>query len=194
MSSAARKLYDSPVYSQERTISKPLVKKNVKRRAKASERVVNVSFVRTVLCAIALGIVFTMLVFCADRVTRVQNSINHSNAEINRLKTTLIDETAKLESLKNAGAIEFEARTKLGMIYPNESQILNINTNSKEEKEIDDKVIVSLDSDIDKNIEESERKWKRRQAIDIEDRKRQASLKFLTSIIGFWLFWLFLDL
>ena len=193
MSSAARKLYDSPVYSQERTISKPLVKKNVKRRAKASERVVNVSFVRTVLCAMALGIVFTMLVFCADRVTRVQNSINHSNAEINRLKTTLIDETAKLESLKNAGAIEFEARTKLGMIYPNESQILNINTNSKEEKEIDDKVIVSLDSDIDKNIEESERKWKRRQAIDIEDRKRQASLKFLTSIIGFWLFWLFLD-
>lgn len=193
MSSAARKLYDSPVYSQERTISKPLVKKNVKRRAKASERVVNVSFVRTVLCAIALGIVFTMLVFCADRVTRVQNSINHSNAEINRLKTTLIDETAKLESLKNAGAIEFEARTKLGMIYPNESQILNINTNSKEEKEIDDKVIVSLDSDIDKNIEESERKWKRRQAIDIEDRKRQASLKFLTNIIGFWLFWLFLD-
>lgn len=193
MSSAARKLYDSPVYSQERTISKPLVKKNVKRRAKASERVINVSFVRTVLCAIALGIVFTMLVFCADRVTRVQNSINHSNAEINRLKTTLIDETAKLESLKNAGAIEFEARTKLGMIYPNESQILNINTNSKEEKEIDDKVIVSLDSDIDKNIEESERKWKRRQAIDIEDRKRQASLKFLTSIIGFWLFWLFLD-
>lgn len=193
MSSAARKLYDSPVYSQERTISKPLVKKNVKRRAKASERVVNVSFVRTFLCAIALGIVFTMLVFCADRVTRVQNSINHSNAEINRLKTTLIDETAKLESLKNAGAIEFEARTKLGMIYPNESQILNINTNSKEEKEIDDKVIVSLDSDIDKNIEESERKWKRRQAIDIEDRKRQASLKFLTSIIGFWLFWLFLD-
>lgn len=193
MSSAARKLYDSPVYSQERTISRPLVKKNVKRRAKASERVINVSFVRTVLCAIALGIVFTMLVFCADRVTRVQNSINHSNAEINRLKTTLIDETAKLESLKNAGAIEFEARTKLGMIYPNESQILNINTNSKEEKEIDDKVIVSLDSDIDKNIEESERKWKRRQAIDIEDRKRQASLKFLTSIIGFWLFWLFLD-
>lgn len=193
MSSAARKLYDSPVYSQERTISKPLVKKNVKRRAKASERVINVSFVRTVLCAMALGIVFTMLVFCADRVTRVQNSINHSNAEINRLKTTLIDETAKLESLKNAGAIEFEARTKLGMIYPNESQILNINTNSKEEKEIDDKVIVSLDSDIDKNIEESERKWKRRQAIDIEDRKRQASLKFLTSIIGFWLFWLFLD-
>lgn len=193
MSSAARKLYDSPVYSQERTISKPLVKKNVKRRAKAKERVINVSFVRTVLCAIALGIVFTMLVFCADRVTRVQNSINHSNAEINRLKTTLIDETAKLESLKNAGAIEFEARTKLGMIYPNESQILNINTNSKEEKEIDDKVIVSLDSDIDKNIEESERKWKRRQAIDIEDRKRQASLKFLTSIIGFWLFWLFLD-
>lgn len=193
MSSAARKLYDSPVYSQERTISKPLVKKNVKRRAKAKERVINVSFVRTVLCAIALGIVFTMLVFCADRVTRVQNSINHSNAEINRLKTTLIDETAKLESLKNAGAIEFEARTKLGMIYPNESQILNINTNSKGEKEIDDKVIVSLDSDIDKNIEESERKWKRRQAIDIEDRKRQASLKFLTSIIGFWLFWLFLD-
>ena len=193
MSSAARKLYDSPVYSQERTISKPLVKKNVKRRAKASERVINVSFVRTVLCAMALGIVFTMLVFCADRVTRVQNSINHSNAEINRLKTTLIDETAKLESLKNAGAIEFEARTKLGMIYPNESQILNINTNSKEEKEIDDKVIVSLDSDIDKNLEESERKWKRRQAIDIEDRKRQASLKFLTSIIGFWLFWLFLD-
>ena len=193
MSSAARKLYDSPVYSQERTISKPLVKKNVKRRAKAKERVINVSFVRTVLCAIALGIVFTMLVFCADRVTRVQNSINHSNAEINRLKTTLIDETAKLESLKNAGAIEFEARTKLGMIYPNESQILNINTNSKEEKEIDDKVIVSLDSDIDKNIEESERKWKRRQAIDIQDRKRQASLKFLTSIIGFWLFWLFLD-
>lgn len=193
MSSAARKLYDSPVYSQERTISKPLVKKNVKRRAKAKERVINVSFVRTVLCAMALGIVFTMLVFCADRVTRVQNSINHSNAEINRLKTTLIDETAKLESLKNAGAIEFEARTKLGMIYPNESQILNINTNSKEEKEIDDKVIVSLDSDIDKNIEESERKWKRRQAIDIEDRKRQASLKFLTSIIGFWLFWLFLD-
>ncbi len=193
MSSAARKLYDSPVYSQERTISKPLVKKNVKRRAKASERVINVSFVRTVLCAMALGIVFTMLVFCADRVTRVQNSINHSNAEINRLKTTLIDETAKLESLKNAGAIELEARTKLGMIYPNESQILNINTNSKEEKEIDDKVIVSLDSDIDKNIEESERKWKRRQAIDIEDRKRQASLKFLTSIIGFWLFWLFLD-
>ena len=193
MSSAARKLYDSPVYSQERTISKPLVKKNVKRRTKAKERVVNVSFVRTVLCAIALGIVFTMLVFCADRVTRVQNSINHSNAEINRLKTTLIDETAKLESLKNAGAIEFEARTKLGMIYPNESQILNINTNSKEEKEIDDKVIVSLDSDIDKNIEESERKWKRRQAIDIENRKRQASLKFLTSIIGFWLFWLFLD-
>ncbi len=193
MSSAARKLYDSPVYSQERTISKPLVKKNVKRRAKASERVINVSFVRTVLCAMALGIVFTMLVFCADRVTRVQNSINHSNAEINRLKTTLIDETAKLESLKNAGAIEFEARTKLGMIYPNESQILNINTNSKEEKEIDDTVIVSLDSDIDKNIEESERKWKRRQAIDIEDRKRQASLKFLTSIIGFWLFWLFLD-
>ena len=61
MSSAARKLYDSPVYSQERTISKPLVKKNVKRRAKASERVVNVSFVRTVLCAMALGIVFTML-------------------------------------------------------------------------------------------------------------------------------------
>ena len=193
MSSAARKLYDSPVYSQERTISKPLVKKNVKRRAKAKERVINVSFVRTVLCAMALGIVFTMLVFCADRVTRVQNSINHSNAEINRLKTTLIDETAKLESLKNAGAIEFEARTKLGMIYPNEAQILNINTNSKEEKEIDDKVIVSLDSDIDKNIEESERKWKRRQAIDIEDRKRQASLKFLTSIIGFWLFWLFLD-
>lgn len=193
MSSAARKLYDSPVYSQERTISKPLVKKNVKRRTKAKERVINVSFVRTVLCAMALGIVFTMLVFCADRVTRVQNSINHSNAEINRLKTTLIDETAKLESLKNAGAIEFEARTKLGMIYPNESQILNINTNSKEEKEIDDKVIVSLDSDIDKNIEESERKWKRRQAIDIEDRKRQASLKFLTSIIGFWLFWLFLD-
>lgn len=193
MSSAARKLYDSPVYSQERTISKPLVKKNVKRRTKAKERVINVSFVRTVLCAIALGIVFTMLVFCADRVTRVQNSINHSNAEINRLKTALIDETAKLESLKNAGAIEFEARTKLGMIYPNESQILNINTNSKEEKEIDDKVIVSLDSDIDKNIEESERKWKRRQAIDIEDRKRQASLKFLTSIIGFWLFWLFLD-
>lgn len=158
MSSAARKLYDSPVYSQERTISKPLVKKNVKRRTKAKERVVNVSFVRTVLCAIVLGIVFTMLVFCADRVTRVQNSINHSNAEINRLKTTLIDETAKLESLKNAGAIEFEARTKLGMIYPNEAQILNINTNSKEEKEIDDKVIVSLDSDIDKNIEESERK------------------------------------
>lgn len=193
MSSAARKLYDSPVYSQERTISKPLVKKNVKRRAKAKERVINVSFVRTVLCAIALGIVFTMLVFCADRVTRVQNSINHSNAEINRLKTALIDETAKLESLKNAGAIEFEARTKLGMIYPNEAQILNINTNSKEEKKIDDKVIVSLDSDIDKNIEESERKWKRRQAIDIEDRKRQASLKFLTSIIGFWLFWLFLD-
>ncbi len=193
MSSAARKLYDSPVYSQERTISKPLVKKNVKHKTKAKERVVNVSFVRTVLCAMALGIVFTMLVFCADRVTRVQNSINHSNAEINRLKTTLIDETAKLESLKNAGAIEFEARTKLGMIYPNESQILNINTNSKEEKEIDDKVIVSLDSDIDKNIEESERKWKRRQAIDIEDRKRQASLKFLTSIIGFWLFWLFLD-
>lgn len=193
MSSAARKLYDSPVYSQERTISKPLVKKNVKRRTKASERVINVSFVRTFLCAMALGIVFTMLVFCADRVTRVQNSINHSNAEINRLKTTLIDETAKLESLKNAGAIEFEARTKLGMIYPNEAQILNINTNSKEEKEIDDKVIVSLDSDIDKNIEESERKWKRRQAIDIEDRKRQASLKFLTSIIGFWLFWLFLD-
>lgn len=193
MSSAARKLYDSPVYSQERTISKPLVKKNVKHKTKAKERVINVSFVRTVLCAIALGIVFTMLVFCADRVTRVQNSINHSNAEINRLKTTLIDETAKLESLKNAGAIEFEARTKLGMIYPNESQILNINTNSKEEKEIDDKVIVSLDSDIDKNIEESERKWKRRQAIDIEDRKRQASLKFLTSIIGFWLFWLFLD-
>lgn len=193
MSSAARKLYDSPVYSQERTISKPLVKKNVKRRVKVKERVVNAAFVRTVLCALALGIVFTMLVFCADRVTRVQNSINHSNAEINRLKTTLIDETAKLESLKNAGAIEFEARTKLGMIYPNESQILNINTNSKEEKEIDDKVIVSLDSDIDKNIEESERKWKRRQAIDIEDRKRQASLKFLTSIIGFWLFWLFLD-
>ena len=193
MSSAARKLYDSPVYSQERTISKPLVKKNVKHKTKAKERVVNVSFVRTVLCAMALGIVFTMLVFCADRVTRVQNSINHSNAEINRLKTTLIDETAKLESLKNAGAIEFEARTKLGMIYPNESQILNINTNSKEEKEIDDKVIVSLDSDIDKNIKESERKWKRRQAIDIEDRKRQASLKFLTSIIGFWLFWLFLD-
>lgn len=193
MSSAARKLYDSPVYSQERTISKPLVKKNVKHRAKAKERVINVFVVRTVLCAMALGIVFTMLVFCADRVTRVQNSINHSNAEINRLKTTLIDETAKLESLKNAGAIEFEARTKLGMIYPNESQILNINTNSKEEKEIDDKVIVSLDSDIDKNIEESERKWKRRQAIDIEDRKRQASLKFLTSIIGFWLFWLFLD-
>lgn len=193
MSSAARKLYDSPVYSQERTISKPLVKKNVKHKTKAKERVINVSFVRTVLCAMALGIVFTMLVFCADRVTRVQNSINHSNAEINRLKTTLIDETAKLESLKNAGAIEFEARTKLGMIYPNESQILNINTNSKEEKEIDDKVIVSLDSDIDKNIEESERKWKRRQAIDIEDRKRQASLKFLTSIIGFWLFWLFLD-
>lgn len=193
MSSAARKLYDSPVYSQERTISKPLVKKNVKHKTKAKERVVNVSFVRTVLCAMALGIVFTMLVFCADRVTRVQNSINHSNAEINRLKTTLIDETAKLESLKNAGAIEFEARTKLGMIYPNEAQILNINTNSKEEKEIDDKVIVSLDSDIDKNIEESERKWKRRQAIDIEDRKRQASLKFLTSIIGFWLFWLFLD-
>lgn len=193
MSSAARKLYDSPVYSQERTISKPLVKKNVKHKTKAKERVINVSFVRTVLCAMALGIVFTMLVFCADRVTRVQNSINHSNAEINRLKTTLIDETAKLESLKNAGAIEFEARTKLGMIYPNEAQILNINTNSKEEKEIDDKVIVSLDSDIDKNIEESERKWKRRQAIDIEDRKRQASLKFLTSIIGFWLFWLFLD-
>lgn len=193
MSSAARKLYDSPVYSQERTISKPLVKKNVKHKTKAKERVVNVSFVRTVLCAMALGIVFTMLVFCADRVTRVQNSINHSNAEINRLKTTLIDETAKLESLKNAGAIEFEARTKLGMIYPNESQILNINTNSKEEKEIDDKVIVSLDSDIDKNLEESERKWKRRQAIDIEDRKRQTSLKFLTSIIGFWLFWLFLD-
>ena len=52
----------------------------------------------------------------------------------------------------------YTSRTKLGMIYPNESQILNINTNSKEEKEIDDKVIVSLDSDIDKNIEESERK------------------------------------
>lgn len=84
--------------------------------------------------------------------------LNHSNAEINRLKTTLIDETAKLESLKNAGAIEYEARTKLGMIYPNEAQILNINTNSKEEREIDDKVIVSLDSDIDQSIEESERK------------------------------------
>lgn len=194
MSSAARKLYDSPVYSQERTISKPLVKKNVKHKTKASERVVNVSFVRTVLCAIALGIVFTMLVFCADRVTRVQNSINHSNAEINRLKTTLIDETAKLESLKNAGAIEFEARTKLGMIYPNESQILNINTNSKLDKDIDEKVIVSLDSDIDKTIEESERKWKRQEAIDIKERKRQASLKLLISIIGFWLFWLFLDL
>lgn len=193
MSSAARKLYDSPVYSQERTVSKPLVKKNVKHKAKAKERVVNVFFVRTVLCAVAIGLVFTMLVFCADRITRVQNSINHSNAEINRLKTTLIDETAKLESLKNAGAIEFEARTKLGMIYPNEAQILNINTNSKEEREIDDKVIVSLDSDIDKSIEESERKWKRRQAIDIE-RKRQANLKFLTSTIGFWLFWLFLDL
>ena len=193
MSSAARKLYDSPVYSQERTVSKPLVKKNVKHKAKAKERVVNVFFVRTVLCAVAIGLVFTMLVFCADRITRVQNSINHSNAEINRLKTTLIDETAKLESLKNAGAIEFEARTKLGMIYPNEAQILNINTNSKEEREIDDKVIVSLDSDIDQSIEESERKWKRRQAIDIE-RKRQANLKFLTSTIGFWLFWLFLDL
>lgn len=193
MSSAARKLYDSPVYSQERTVSKPLVKKNVKHKAKAKERVVNVFFVRTVLCAVAIGLVFTMLVFCADRITRVQNSINHSNAEINRLKTTLIDETAKLESLKNAGAIEYEARTKLGMIYPNEAQILNINTNSKEEREIDDKVIVSLDSDIDQSIEESERKWKRRQAIDIE-RKRQANLKFLTSTIGFWLFWLFLDL
>ena len=193
MSSAARKLYDSPVYSQERTVSKPLVKKNVKHKAKAKERVINVFFVRTVLCAVAIGLVFTMLVFCADRITRVQNSINHSNAEINRLKTTLIDETAKLESLKNAGAIEFEARTKLGMIYPNEAQILNINTNSKEEREIDDKVIVSLDSDIDQSIEESERKWKRRQAIDIE-RKRQANLKFLTSTIGFWLFWLFLDL
>ncbi len=194
MSSAARKLYDSPVYSQERTISKPLVKKNVKRRVKVKERVVNAAFVRTVLCALALGIVFTMLVFCADRVTRVQNSINHSNAEINRLKTTLIDETAKLESLKNAGAIEFEARTKLGMIYPNESQILNINTNSKLDKDIDEKVIVSLDSDIDKTIEESERKWKRQEAIDIKERKRQASLKLLISIIGFWLFWLFLDL
>lgn len=158
MSSAARKLYDGPVYSQERTVSKPLVKKNVKHKAKAKERVVNVFFVRTVLCAVAIGLVFTMLVFCADRITRVQNSINHSNAEINRLKTTLIDETAKLESLKNAGAIEFEARTKLGMIYPNEAQILNINTNSKEEREIDDKVIVSLDSDIDQSIEESERK------------------------------------
>ena len=158
MSSAARKLYDSPVYSQERAVSKPLVKKNVKHKAKAKERVVNVFFVRTVLCAVAIGLVFTMLVFCADRITRVQNSINHSNAEINRLKTSLIDETAKLESLKNAGAIEFEARTKLGMIYPNEAQILNINTNSKEEREIDDKVIVSLDSDIDQSIEESERK------------------------------------
>ena len=158
MSSAARKLYDSPVYSQERTISRPLVKKNLKSRSKTKERVVNVFFVRTVLCALALGMIFTMLVFCADRVTRVQNSINHSNAEISRLKASLIDETAKLESLKNAGAIEFEARTKLGMIYPNESQILNINTNNAAEKEIDDKVIVSLDHDIDKNIEESDRK------------------------------------
>lgn len=150
MSSAARKLYESPVYTQEKTIAKPRVRGNVKTKSKAKERVVNVSFVRTVLCAAVVGLVFTMLVFCADRVTRVQNSINHSNAEISRLKATLIDETAKLESLKNAGAIEFEARTKLGMIYPNESQILNINTNSSEDIKADDAAELSADADLEK--------------------------------------------
>lgn len=150
MSSAARKLYESPVYTQEQTIAKPRVRGNVKTRSKAKERVVNVSFVRTVLCAAVVGLVFTMLVFCADRVTRVQNSINNSNAEISRLKATLIDETAKLESLKNAGAIEFEARTKLGMIYPNESQILNINTNSSEDIKADDATVVNADADLEK--------------------------------------------
>lgn len=156
MSSAARKLYESPAYTQEKTISKPRVKTRVKQKAKAKEKVVNVFFVRTVLCAVAIGIVFTMLVFCADRITRVQNSINSSNAEINRLKATLIDETAKLESLKNAGAIEFEARTKLGMIYPSEAQILNINTNSSEKMNADDTKVANNDNNIDMNAKESE--------------------------------------
>lgn len=185
MSSAARKLYENPVYTQEKSIARPRVNGNVKHRSKAKERVVNVSFVRTVLCALAVGIVFTMLVFCADRITRVQNSINHSNLEISKLKTTLIDETAKLESLKNAGTIEFEARTKLGMIYPNESQILNINTNSS--KEMKNDVVIFADSDdaSQANLEESERKWKRLTAQDIRQKIEDLSLNFQTSIIEF---------
>ncbi len=84
MSSAARKLYDSPVYSQERTVSKPLVKKNVKHKAKAKERLPTLPRYINIIISI-LDTVFKSLVIPAviPTVPLAENASNTTSCMAN---------------------------------------------------------------------------------------------------------------
>lgn len=69
-------------------------------------------------------------------ITKLSVEINKTNKEIENLKKVQTDVKAKLEKLKSESDIVYEAQTKLGMVFPEDDQIVYFSIEKPQKEEI----------------------------------------------------------
>lgn len=68
-------------------------------------------------------------------ITRLSVEINSTDKELENLRKVQTDMQGKLEKLKSESDIVYEAQTKLGMVFPEEDQIVYFSLENSEEQE-----------------------------------------------------------
>ena len=68
-------------------------------------------------------------------ITKLSVEINSTDKELENLRKVQTDMQGKLEKLKSESDIVYEAQTKLGMVFPEEDQIVYFSLENSEEQE-----------------------------------------------------------
>lgn len=126
----AKKEYN---YSPE-SIQQPNKKKIIK--TKKSRRAINKTMYFGILVIFFVSSLFVLNRYAS--ITQERYEITELQSHLNELQLEKIDLEANLESLKSTTAISERAQMNLGMVYPEEDQIVYIAVNDNNENTQDD--------------------------------------------------------
>lgn len=71
-------------------------------------------------------------------ITQIKFDVSQLDREITNLQSEKQDLLLELDKIKESGMIEFEAQSKLGMVYPSDEQVVYVSLNNIDEKNVNE--------------------------------------------------------
>lgn len=152
--SAVRKEYINNTYAPKyipEIETLPSKKLKTRKRVKSKAVSVDKNLILFLFTVALFSIMLLVTLRLGERTADINNSVNLKNAEIKSLESEIMKLDAKLESLKNAEKIEYEASTKLGMIHPTEEQIIYVKSADNSDAGIENENLNERDAKTTKN-------------------------------------------
>jgi len=113
---------------------KPLRKKKKKTKNNAAIKMKLFASALLLLCVC----LFVLLRYAY--ITQIKFDVSQLDKEITKLHSEKQDLLIELDKIKESGLIEFEAQSKLGMVYPSEEQIVYVSLNNNDPRYISEDI------------------------------------------------------